>query len=70
MDTTKGGLFQLIAEKSDQEQSLKAVKVASLDKPTAMAFGTDGALYITVIGTQKEGDEKPSGKLLRIMPSL
>jgi DNA-binding beta-propeller fold protein YncE len=70
MDTTKGGLFQIIAENSQGQQGAKATKVASLDKPTAMAFGPDGSLYITVIGTQKEGDAKPAGKLLKIAPSL
>jgi DNA-binding beta-propeller fold protein YncE len=70
MDTTKGGLYQLIAEKNNGEQTLKTEKLASLDKPTAMAFGKDGSLYITVIGTAKEGEGKPSGKLLKIAPGL
>ena len=70
MDTTKEGLFQLIAEKKDGEQSLKTEKLASLDKPTALAFGKDGSLYITVIGTAQEGKEQPSGKLLKVAPGL
>ena len=37
-----------------------------LDKPTAMAFGADGVLYVTVIGTKEEGAEKEAGKLLKI----
>jgi hypothetical protein len=70
MDTTKGGLFQLVAENQDGAQAIKATKIATLDKPTAMAFGADGSLYITVIGTKKEGEEKPAGKLLKIAPGL
>jgi hypothetical protein len=70
MDTTKGGLFQLIATMKDGQQSINPKKIAELDKPTAMAFGPDGSLYILVIGTKKEGDDKPAGKLLKIAPGL
>lgn len=70
MDTSRGGLFQLISQKQDNQQSVKAEKIVSLDKPTAMAFGPDGTLYITVIGTAAEGDTKPAGKLLKIAPGL
>ncbi len=70
MDTTKGGLFQLVAEMKEGEQSLKTTKLTSLDKPTAMTFDKDGTLYITVIGTKKEGEDKPAGKLLKIAPGL
>ncbi len=59
MDAGEGGLFQLIA---DGEQGVKAKKITSLDKPTAMAFGTDGELYVTVFGS----DDDKSGKLLKI----
>lgn len=68
MDTTQGGLFQLIGEKQGGEHSLNAKKLAALDKPTALAFGQDGSLYITVVGTAKEG--KPAGKLLKVAPGL
>jgi len=62
MDTKQGGLYQLLAKRSkDGKQSVKTRKLAPLDKPTAMAFGKDKALYITVIGSGKIG-----GKLLRI----
>jgi hypothetical protein len=37
----------------------------SLDKPTAMAFGADGSLYVTVIGP-----EAKKGQLLKINPGL
>ena len=66
MDTKEGGLFQLIRRQEGGMQAVKANKVVSLDKPTALAFGTDGALYITVIGT---GDKNP-GKLVKIAPGL
>ena len=56
--------------KSDAQSAatvVEAVKIASLDKPTALAFGTDGALYVTLIGTAEEGAEKPAGQLVRVM---
>jgi DNA-binding beta-propeller fold protein YncE len=63
MKTDEGGLFRL-----DQSGGgVKAVKVASLDKPTALAFDSDGNLYITVIGPKAEGDNaSKQGKLLKI----
>jgi hypothetical protein len=66
-DTTQGGLFQLVPKKGDNnEQTITAKKIVSLDKPTALAFGSDGTLYITVIGS---GENKP-GQLLKIAPGL
>ncbi len=62
-DTAEGGLFQLIAKKGDEKLMIESKKLCGLDKPTAMAFGDDGALYITVIG---DGD----GQLLKIDPGL
>ncbi|MEO8494537.1 MAG: hypothetical protein ABI614_05680 [Planctomycetota bacterium] len=67
-NTKEGGLFQLIRKEDDGKQSIEAKKIESLDKPTAMVFGADGSLYITVIGTG-EGDAK-GGKLLKIEPGL
>ena len=49
---------------------VKAVKITSLDKPSAMAFGPDGALYVTVFGTAKEGSKKKPGSLVKIIGKL
>lgn len=70
MKGDEGGLFQLIAKSEGGKSTVTAKKLASLDKATAMAFGADGALYVTVIGTGKEGDAKKPGKLLRAAPGL
>ncbi len=58
-----GGLFRLDATK---ENGVKAVKIASLDKPAALAFGPDGTLYAAVFGSPTAGSEKPPGKLIRV----
>jgi DNA-binding beta-propeller fold protein YncE len=68
IDTKQGGLFQLVSKEADGKQSIEAKKIETLDKPTAMVFGADGSLYITVIGTA-EGETK-GGKLLKIEPGL
>ncbi len=64
MASEEGGLFRLDAEGKGQEQTINPVKIAGLDKPTALAFGKDGALYITVIGSEGKG------QLVRLAPGL
>lgn len=62
----KGGLFLL----EPGESSVRVVKIADLDRPTAMAFADDGSLYITVLGgSPSNGTPDPAafpGKLLAI----
>jgi hypothetical protein len=65
----EGGLFRLDDDgkkNDDPEKGIKVVKLCALDKPTAMAFDKDGAAYVTVFGTAKEGDAAKPGKLLKI----
>ncbi len=64
-DTSQGGLFQLVESGSGNDKVLEPKKIVSLDKPTAMAFGKDGTLYITVIGTGEK-----NGKVVKIKPGL
>lgn len=68
LNTSEGGLYQLISKEEGGKQSIESKKIESLDKATAMVFAADGSLYITVIGTG-EGDAK-GGKLLKIAPGL
>jgi DNA-binding beta-propeller fold protein YncE len=64
-----GGLFRLDSDNSGA--SVKVTKIASLDKPTALAFAPDGTLYITVVGPKKADENAPKeGKLLKIAPGL
>jgi len=71
MKPDEGGLYRLDAEQTASGQTVKATKIASLDKPTALAFAPDGTLYITVVGPKKEDENAPKqGKLLKIAPGL
>ena len=63
---TTGGLFELVIEGDE----VKPKKLLSLDRPTALAFDKEGALYITVFGTGKETGDKPNGGLIRLEPGL
>lgn len=62
LDTTQGGLFQIL---KDAEKGVRTKKIVSLDKPSAMAFASDGSLYIIQIGP-----ESKKGSLLRVDPGL
>ncbi len=46
-----------------------AVKVADVARPTQMAFGPDGALYVTALGEPGD-DESPRGVLLKLTGEL
>ena len=61
-----GGLFELVIEGDE----VKPNKILGLDRPTALAFDKEGALYITVFGTGKDTGDKPNGGLLRLEPGL
>jgi DNA-binding beta-propeller fold protein YncE len=71
MSPADGGLYRLDKSNADGKQGLKATKILALDKPTALAFGKDGELYITVVGPKKESENAPKeGSLLKIAPGL
>src|SRR5688572_14940337 len=63
MAAEEGGLFRLDAEGEGDQQTIKSVKIAGVQKPTALAFGKDGSLYITVITDE-------GGQLVRLAPGL
>lgn len=67
----EGGLFRLDADNKSDAQGVKAVKIASLDKPTALAFAPDGTLYVTVVGPKGQDENAPKeGKLVKVAPGL
>ena len=57
IDTKQGGLFRL---DSDLKGGVSTKKIAGLDKPTALAIGADGAIYVTVFGSVKKDAKKDS----------
>ncbi|HIF30082.1 MAG TPA: hypothetical protein EYQ75_00095 [Planctomycetaceae bacterium] len=63
-DTTKGGLFQIIADEKDDKITIRTKKICDLVKPTAMVGGEKKTLYITAFGSGEEG--KKTGVLLKI----
>jgi len=65
----EGGLFRLDAVRENGKQAIKAVRIASLVKPAAMAFAPEGTLYVCEFGAAT-GDEKKSGKLVKVDPGL
>lgn len=70
------GLYRLDAKKEGGEQIIEPVKITALKKPSALAFGEDGSMYITVFGDtegdQEGADEKKqtTGQLIRLEPGL
>lgn len=65
-DTKQGGLYEFTVTGDE----CKTTKIASLDKPTALAFDKDGGLYVTVFGTKAENATTPSGALLHFKSGL
>jgi hypothetical protein len=53
----EGALYRLDSTMIDGRAGVKAVKLASLDRPTALAFAADNTLYVTAMGNDA-GDEK------------
>ncbi len=71
MSSGDGGLYRLDKSNAGGKQAAKATKILALEKPTAMAFGKDGELYITVVGPKKDSENAPKeGSLLKIAPGL
>ena len=65
-----GGLYRLDRAFVDGRQVCKPTLIAKLDWPTALAFGKDGELYVTVFGTAQAGDTAKPGKLLKFAKGL
>ena len=61
MAAGEGGLFRLDADRQSGA-GVKATKIASLDKPTALAFAPDGTLYVTVVGPKKDDENCRQGR--------
>jgi DNA-binding beta-propeller fold protein YncE len=62
-DPSQGGLFQILDD-PESETGMRAERIMTLNKPTAMAFNADGDLYITQIGELEDGNSK--GQLILV----
>jgi DNA-binding beta-propeller fold protein YncE len=64
-DPSAGGLFRLDRGVKAGDPPVQAIRVASLQRPTALAFANDGVLYVTTISPVSDTAAK-SGTLLKI----
>lgn len=67
-DAKLGGVYRIDAAEVEGRASSRAVKIATAERPTALAFGPDGALYVTALGTRQAPNGDPTGVLLKITP--
>ena len=67
-DATLGGIYRLDAVEVDGQQTTRAVKIAAAERPTALVFAPDGAMYVTALGPRQAPDSQPTGVLLKIIP--
>ena len=68
MDAENGGVFRIDDASQPGAPKCVAVKIADALRPSGLAFGPDGALYVTAIG--ELDDAAPQGVLLRITGDL
>ena len=68
MESGQGGLFR-IDDNRKNKSGIEVIRLATLDKPTAAVVTAGGkAIYVTIFGTAKEGDDTKPGQLLKITP--
>jgi hypothetical protein len=60
-----GGVYRLEAAQVDGRESCRAVKIVSVERPTALAFTPDGALFVTTLGEAGGA----TGAVVRITPN-
>ncbi len=69
-DPKGAGIYRLDATTIDGRAGVKTVKIATLDRPTALAFTSNNGLYVTVCGESNAEEGKLAGKLIRITGDL
>jgi hypothetical protein len=68
-DESRGGIYRLDAGFAAGRQTCVAVAIAPLVRPTAMAFGPDGALYV-ICRNQSDAQEPSRSRLYRVTGHL
>jgi hypothetical protein len=66
-DDDRAGIYRIDRVAQSDAAACKAVKIAYVRNPTALAFAPDGVLYVTASGDPKD---KNSGKLLKLTGNL
>ena len=71
-DPQAGGVFRIDQVLIDGKQACQPVKVATVVRPTSLAFTPDGQLYVAAFGetANEDSDAPPSGALLKINGDL
>ncbi len=68
------GIYRLDAATVDGRSGIKAVKVAAVDRPTALVFSSDNTLFATAFGSidkeSKNATAPKAGKLVKITGDL
>jgi hypothetical protein len=68
-DSKPGGVYRVDEASEPGKPAVSAVKIADVPRPTALAFGRDGALYVTALGDPDDGDSE-NGVVLKITGEL
>lgn len=63
----QGGIYRLDDARSEGRQYCRAVRIASADRPVALAFASNTELFVTCLGPN---DQESSGSVLRINGSF
>ncbi len=64
------GLYRLDAQQRDHHVAIAPVKIAALDRPTAIVLSPDGSLFVTLQGADAREDQPHPGKVVRFAPGL
>jgi len=52
-----GGIYRLDDARVDGQQACQAVKIASIPRPTSLAFTSDGTLFVTALGADENAKQ-------------
>ena len=68
-DESRAGVYRIDEAGKPGAPACVAVRIADVHKPTALAFGSDGSLYVTSLG-DSNGSNPNSGALLKLSGNL
>ena len=65
-DSKEAGLYRIDSARKGGQPSAKAVKIAARERPTALAFASDGTLYVTLLARPRKGRRRSPGSSSRL----